>query len=259
MAFVGAISDLFNCGKPRRRESAVETSIAAESNVELVPRSFETPLNQTPTAPSDDTTPVRSANWTTTRHASPERRNRKDEVKPPSSPTRFSARPENVLDVTQDSHERHERPDGGEKGDHKPWVVEQRILVTSSPHDANNPVPKDTSESQLHTLSTLSNNSEPKEVDPFQPEIEEDDSPPLENEHMAAAVAIVEVKPEEPRNPVSSVATEEPVATLVAPHEPASSLLPSEEVVASTVPSQKTAPKQLLDLPIGVLLSAFSI
>jgi hypothetical protein len=276
MAFVGAISDLFNCGKPRRRESALDTSNAPGAERDVIPAVELVPVNgrlgsfeaKTPAAPSDDTTPVRSADWTTTRHASPESRNRKEESKPPLSPTRSSARPdrENELDeVAQGPCERHERPDGGVKADHKPWVVEQRILVTSSTHDTNVAVPKDTSESQLQTLSTSSNNSEPKEVDPFQPEVEEDDSPPLETEHAAAAVAIAEAKPEEPRNSVSSVAAEEPIVTLVAPLEPSPSSISSkelaetEEVIAGAVCSQKTAPKQFLDLPLGVLLSAPSI
>lgn len=281
MAFVGAISDLFSCGKPRKpqaQESAIESrdapAAARDVTAEPVPNiglgafaplelSLETPWDKTTTTPPNDkdATPKPRQGETVTHD-----RNSDIPTRLPV-PTKSSARPEreNVLDeVAQDSSERHEQSIGDNKVENKAWLVEKRILVTGSPHEKSNARPETYSGSQhdaTHPPLTATITTELKEVASSQHAFALEAESPRGIEHVAPAAAIIESKPEEavasvarPADPVSATA---PAPALVAPHAATVPVQPSqeeEELVNNAIaPPQKTAPKQLLDLPTGTV------
>ena len=260
MAFAGAISDLFSCGRPRRPQTRDETNTGEDASrvaATLDPASpgdIRATANTSSDKPPVDASALRDA----TRHAVPEHdvshirpAERERLTNSISSTIRASTEavrdlehvPQKKLPQDRDEPNEGSRDEKVEAG--KGWQVEQRFLVTTNtpgtsdanleeePDDAEAPVSEVTPmvEAQNATLPI------PTETNKLE----------LENAKEAViAHAVIDTKLRDDDQAAS--------ATPPAPElQGGSSSVVALEVEGVEVEThEKTAPKQLLDLPTGM-------
>jgi hypothetical protein len=158
--------------------------------------------------------------------------------------------PKNVLDdVVQEREELHEGPNDEETKNGRGWLVEKRILVTTDSTNKTNVSPDSKSEPEPQNASrptsVETNDTKLHGDEPFQPEVELEDSESELSANIDAAPAVPETKLPEVGGPVSTVTTT-PVAQEMTP-----SLPPAKELDTPAIASKKATPTQFLDLPAG--------
>jgi hypothetical protein len=272
MAFVGAISDLFSCGRARRPQTRDDASDGANTNTADGTRADPVPdIRIDATPPSDNTDQTHSSPGDATRppvlgeditqftplESRTSVEGRASTVRPSTDAVRSL---QYVPEEAPQSRARRIESIGDKTKAGSGWQVEKQFLVTTNSSDASSATPKlslDKADSSVVDVTPMANTQNvvpTPPVETIEPKVEE-----VEEAVIQPAVTDNKIDEEYPflPEPVLSPQSEDTAVTetvsMPQPEEPEAiktDSVPSEENSAA-IELPQAAPTQLLDLPTG--------